>query len=63
MTPKDDNGSSRLSQLSRRQLLNWLIGIGGVVIYGKLLADATEKHSRGDSVYPEAHERRVESII
>ena len=63
MTPKDDNGSSRLSQLSRRQLLNWLIGIGGVVIYGKLLADAAEKISRGDSVYPEAHERRVESII
>jgi hypothetical protein len=43
--------------------LNWLIGIRGVVIYGKLLADAAENISRGDSVYPEANERRVESII
>jgi ubiquinone/menaquinone biosynthesis C-methylase UbiE len=63
MKPNDDNGSSPLSQLSRRQLLTWPIGIGGAVIYGKLLANAAEKLSRGDSAYPEAHERRVESII
>jgi ubiquinone/menaquinone biosynthesis C-methylase UbiE len=66
MTPKkDDNGSfsSMIPELSRRKLLTWPIGIGGAVVYGKLVADAAQKLSRGDLVYPEAHEKRVQSII
>ena len=55
---KDD--LSAVPQISRRQLLTWPIGVGGAIIYGRLLADAVEKLSRGDLEYPELHERRVD---
>lgn len=57
-----DMSTSDLS--TRRQvLLTWPIGIGGAVLYGKLVADAAEKLSRGDIVYPPEHEQRVEQIL
>ena len=48
---------------SRRSLLTWPIGIGGAVVYSNLIKEAFGKLSRGDSVYPEPHERRIESIF
>lgn len=49
--------------ISRRDLLRWPLGIGGAVVYGKLVSDAAQKLSRGELVYPEAHEQRVASTI
>jgi SAM-dependent methyltransferase len=48
---------------SRRSLFTWPIGIGGAVVYGNLIKEAFSKLSRGDSVYPEPHERRTASIF
>jgi ubiquinone/menaquinone biosynthesis C-methylase UbiE len=48
---------------SRRDLLVWPIGVGGAVLYGKLVSDAFQKLSRGELVYPDAHEQRVETTI
>lgn len=48
--------------LGRRDFLVWPIGAGGAILYGKLVSEALQKSSRGE-VYPEAHERRVESTI
>ncbi|CAJ1965119.1 unnamed protein product [Cylindrotheca closterium] len=49
--------------ISRRNLLTWPIGIGGAVVYGKLLSSSLEKLSRGDSVFPDDHERRVRMVL
>lgn len=49
--------------VSRRELLTWPVGLGGAVVYGKLVSDAAQKLSRGDLAYPEAHESRVSSTI
>jgi SAM-dependent methyltransferase len=61
----DDEGipSSRPNSFSRRSLLIWPVGVGGAVIYGKLVGDAVSKLTRGDLVYPVGHEQRVESTI
>mmetsp|Transcript_24915 Transcript_24915/g.28506 ORF Transcript_24915/g.28506 Transcript_24915/m.28506 type:complete len:331 (-) Transcript_24915:1425-2417(-) len=60
--PLKNNKDSAL-RLSRRDLITIPIGVGSAVIYGKLLSNAFEKLSRGDLVYPDAHERRVRSTI
>jgi ubiquinone/menaquinone biosynthesis C-methylase UbiE len=49
--------------VARRHLLTLPIGVGGAIIYGNLVADASQKFSRGDLVYPDAHEKRVASTI
>lgn len=54
---------SLASGLSRRELLAWPVGLGGAVVYGKLVSDAAQKLSRGELVYPEAHESRVSTTI
>jgi SAM-dependent methyltransferase len=61
----DDEGapSSLPNSFSRRSLLIWPVGVGGAVIYGKLVGDAVSKLTRGDLVYPIGHEQRVESTI
>jgi SAM-dependent methyltransferase len=51
-------------EMSRRDLmLFWPVGIAGTFLYGKLVADAAQKLSRGELVYPEAHEQRVAATI
>lgn len=66
-SPKKNNDGGDVSgtanNISRRDLLYWPVGIGGAVVYGKLVSDAVGKLSRGDLAYPEAHERRVEEMI
>jgi ubiquinone/menaquinone biosynthesis C-methylase UbiE len=57
------NNDLKDSYLSRRDVLFWPVGIGGAVIYGKLVSDAAQKLSRGEMVYPDAHEQRVSSTI
>ena len=63
MKANNDNDPKLFSQVSRRQLLTWPIGAAGAVVYGKLVADAVQKLSRGDLVYPDDHERRVASTF
>lgn len=64
LLPSDPFPSNKGShEMSRRDLLVWPIGIGGAVVYGKLVSDAAQKLSRGELVYPEAHEQRVASTI
>ena len=48
---------------SRRKLITVPIGVAGAVVYGKLLSTSFEKLTRGDLVYPNAHEQRVRSTI
>jgi len=50
--------------VSRRDLF-WKvpIGVGGAVAYGNLLSEAYQRVTRGDFVYPEAHEQRVRATI
>ncbi|KAG7346777.1 type 11 methyltransferase [Nitzschia inconspicua] len=57
-----DTSTSKNGQ-TRRDLLVWPIGIGGAVVYGKMVSNAVQKISRGELVYPEAHEQRVSSTI
>ena len=59
----NNNNADAKDYLSRRDLLFWPIGIGGAVLYGKLVSDAAQKLSRGELVYPDAHEQRVSSTI
>jgi ubiquinone/menaquinone biosynthesis C-methylase UbiE len=61
--PSNNDGNSSPQLFSRRSLLTNGVGISGAVVYGKLISDAFKKLARGDLVYPEAHERRVESTI
>ena len=49
--------------MSRRSLLYWPIGVGGAVVYGKLVSDAVGRLSRGDLVYPPSHERAISQVI
>lgn len=49
--------------ISRRDLLYGAVGVGGAAIYGKLVSDAVGRLSRGDLVYPSAHEDRVAEVI
>lgn len=48
--------------ISRRDWWKWSAGIGGTVIYGKLVGDVYRRLSRGVE-YPPEHESRVESVI
>lgn len=49
---------------NRRDLLLYApIGLGGAVLYGKLLSGAIDKLSRGALAYPVEHEQRVEDMI
>lgn len=59
----EDGNAEGGVDLSRRNLLYWPIGIGGAVVYGKLVAGTISKISRGELAYPEAHERRVQETI
>ena len=59
----NDNQSLTSSSIRRRDLLTWPIGIAGAVVYGKLVSDSVSKLSRGDLIYPDDHDRRVEEII
>lgn len=64
LLPSDPSPSNKgFDEISRRDLLVWPIGIGGAVVYGKLVSNAAQKLSRGELVYPEAHEQRVASTI
>lgn len=66
LSPKN-KGPSDLSDVEfsvhRRGLLSVPIGIGGAIVYGRLVADAVERLSRGALAFPEAHEHRVEAMI
>jgi hypothetical protein len=44
-------------------LLYWPVGLGGALLYGKLLSGAVDKLSRGALTYPVEHEQRVEDMI
>jgi SAM-dependent methyltransferase len=66
LSPKGDEEGDPVgdpNSFSRRDLLYWPVGIGGAVVYGKLVGEAVSKLSRGELAYPEAHERRVEEMI
>ena len=60
-TPNDvDEGEA----ISRRDLLlQSPIAIGGAIVYVKLVSDAFQKLARGDQVYPDGHETRVEDTF
>eukprot|EP00980_Cylindrotheca_fusiformis_P017927 scaffold5688_cov104-Cylindrotheca_fusiformis.AAC.13 len=60
---KSSSSTSSMMSTSRRNLLTWPIGIGGAVVYGKLVAGSIEKLSRGDLVYPQQHECQVQDTI
>ncbi len=61
---KQDSAGKDAPELSRRDiLLSAPIAVGGAVVYGKLLSDATEKLLRGELVYPDDHESRTKSTI
>jgi len=47
----------------RRDLLKSPLVIGSAVIYTKLVSDVAVKLTRGDQVYPKAHESRVEEVF
>ena len=49
--------------MSRRNLLYWPVGVGGALIYGKLVSDAVGRLSRGDLVYPPSHELAISRVI
>jgi SAM-dependent methyltransferase len=49
--------------ISRRNLLYWPVGVGGALVYGKLVSDAVDRLSRGDLVYPQIHERELSKVI
>jgi SAM-dependent methyltransferase len=58
-----NNNDNKNEGLSRRDLLTISLGVGGAVVYGKLVSDSVKKLSRGDLVYPDDHEMRVETIL
>jgi SAM-dependent methyltransferase len=58
LDPRTENG-----RVSRRGLLTWPLGLGGAIVYGKLVSDTVQKLSRGELVYPESHEQRVSATI
>ncbi len=61
---KDVPSDPAAPELSRRDILLTVpVAVGGAVVYGKLLSDATEKILRGELVYPDSHESRTKSTI
>lgn len=59
-----DGPIQKVQSSNRRDLLLfWPIGLGGAVVYGKLLSGAFDKLSRGALAYPVEHEQRVEEMI
>jgi len=62
LPPSSEEEDGEISS-SRRNFLYWPIGVGGAVVYGKLVSDAVGRLSRGDLVYPEAHERAISKVI
>jgi SAM-dependent methyltransferase len=64
LLPPDPTSNTNYREMSRRDLMVvWPVSIVGTFLYGKLLSRAAEKISRGDLVYPEAHEQRVAETI